>query len=170
MKRALAILAFGVGIGAACLGFSQQPERRANEPEARARIETGLRFEAFDILVDSGQSPLSAYQVEVKANPAAVGTTKITLVGVEGGEHAAYKDAPHYDPAALHADQLKDRIILAAFNTGADLPTGKTRVARIHVQVEGPEPVFTVVVKAAATANGDKIEATAAAAASGDAR
>ena len=89
MKRALAILAVGLAVGAACLGLSQQPERALNEPEAQARVQTGLRFEAFDLVVDSGPSTLSAYQIEVKANPAAVGTTKITLVGVEGGEHAA---------------------------------------------------------------------------------
>lgn len=168
MKRVIAFL--GVALAAVCLGFSQQPDRKAGEPEAQARIQTGLRFEAFDLFVDAGQNTLSAYQIEVKANPAAVGTTKITLVGVEGGEHAAYKDAPHYDPAALHEDQLKDRIILAAFNTGVDLPSGKTRVARIHVQVEGPEPVFTVVMKVAATADGTKIQAAAAAAAAGESR
>ena len=122
----------------------------------------------------AGAATLAAYQVEIKAD----GTgqrpmppdAKITLVGVEGGEHAAFKDAPHYDPAALHEDRLKDRIILAAFNTGADLPAGKTRVARIHVQVEGPELAFKVVVMAAATADGTKIDATATAGAAGDSR
>lgn len=173
MKRVIAIV--GLGLCVACLGLSQQPERNAaHEPEAQARIETGLRFEAFDLFVDSAQATLGAYQIEVKAKDprgtVGVPKTKVTLVGVEGGEHAAFKTAPHYDPGALHEDQLKDRIILAAFNTGADLPTGKTRVARIHVQVEGPEPAFTVIVKAAATADGTKIQATAAAAAAGDAR
>ncbi len=168
MKRVIAILTLGLCV--ACLGLSQQPER--HEPEAQARIETGLRFEAFDLFVDSAQATLGAYQIDVKATTPAgkPGTTKVTLVGIEGGEHAAFKAPPHYDPAALHEDQLKDRIILAAFNTGPDLPTGKTRVARIHVQIEGPEPAFTVIVKAAATADGTKIQATAAAAAAGDAR
>lgn len=192
MKRAIAILTLGFALCGVCLGLSQQtgrsPSPAAHEPERQARVETGLRFEAFDLFVDSGEISLAAYQIEVVAGDdvtnvrkaggtpappeAKASKTKITLVGVEGGEHAAFKNAPYYDPAALHEDQLKDRIILAAFNTGPDLPTGKTRVARIHIQVEGPggEPTFTVIVKAAATADGTKIQATAAAAAAGDAR
>jgi hypothetical protein len=169
MKRLMMILT--LGLCAACLGLSQQPEPNApNETPAHIKADTGLRFEAVDLFVDSGQLPLSAYQIEVKAatQNGKPGSTKVKLVGVEGGEHAAFKNAPYYDPAALHEDQLKDRIILAAFNTGPDLPTGKTRVARIHIQVEGPEPAFTVIVKAAATADGTRIQAAAAAA--GDAR
>jgi hypothetical protein len=164
MRKLFAIAALGLAAFAS-LGFQQ-----AGQPEARPR--SGMRFEAVDVFVDSGAAGLGAYQVEVKAEDAAGAAfkTRVTLVGVEGGVHAAYKDAPHYDPAALHEDQLQDRIILAAFNTGADLPTGRTRVARIHVQVEGPEPVFKVEMKTAATADGTKIDATATAGAAGDAK
>ena len=161
-----------MGMAAMCSLGLQQAGR--NEPEAPARVRSGVRFEAFDVIVDSGAATLAAYQVEIKADGTGQRSmppdAKITLVGVEGGEHAAFKDAPHYDPAALHEDRLKDRIILAAFNTGADLPAGKTRVARIHVQVEGPELAFKVVVMAAATADGTKIDATATAGAAGDSR
>lgn len=151
MKRVMLIAAVMAGLGIAS-GLGMQEGR---QPEVR--VESGARFRAIDIFVDSGETALAAYQVDVKA----VGSAKVTLVGVEGGEHAAFASPPHYDPAALHEDQLRDRIVLAAFNTGADLPAGKARVARIHVQVEGGEPAIEVVVVAAAGADGTRIEAKA---------
>jgi len=122
---------------------------RAQEPEGRPAV----RFEAVDVYVDSGKSPLAAYQFELAAE---VGDMKI--VGIEGGEHAAFKEPPYYDPAAL----MKHRVIIAAFNTGADLPSGKTRVARVHVQVTGDaEPEYVVKLHVAASADGKEIKATA---------
>jgi hypothetical protein len=159
--------------GAAMMAGSGLGLQEADRGQPEARLEVGPRFKAIDIFIDSGETPLGAYQVEVKADTPADGRAtlpKVTLVGVEGGEHAAYRAPPHYDPAALHEDQLRDRIILAAFNTGADLPTGKTRIARIQVQVEGPDPVYSVVVKAAGAADGTKINATGTAVAAGEVR
>lgn len=170
MKWAMLLIAMVAGLG---LG-SQQPEAKTESgaPSQPPAVTTGTRFKAVDIVLDTGESLLGAYQVEIVAKaggtPALPG--KITLVGVEGGDHAAFKSAPHYDPAALHEDQLKDRIILAAFNTGADLPKGKIRIARIHIQVEGADPTYTVTVKAAASADGTRFDATATAGASGDSR
>lgn len=164
---AMAVVVAGLGLGL------QEDPQGGKQPEAPGRVDVGPRFRAVDIFVDSGEVPLAAYQVEIKAGgtPAPPGSTgKVTLVGVAGGEHAAFKEPPHYDTAALHEDQLKDRIVLAAFNTGAELPKGKTRVAQIQVMVEGVEPVYSVVVKAAGAADGTKINATATAAATGDAR
>jgi hypothetical protein len=115
----------------------------------------GVRFEAIDIFVDSGAMPLAAYQVEVRA---VAGDVK--LVGVEGGDHAAYKDPPRYDPKALHDGQFKERIIVAAFSTGAELPSGRVRVARLHVQVSGAEgPEYVVKLMAAGAADGHRIDA-----------
>lgn len=162
-----AVLTAGLGLGLG-LGLQEaQPESKASHTRVDAR------FIAVDIFVDSGEVELGAYQVEVKASgtPATPGaTSKVTLVGVAGGEHAAFAEPPHYDAAALHEDQLKDRIVLAAFNTGKDLPKGRTKVAQIQVMVEGPEPAFAVVVMTAGAGDGTKINATAAAAALGDAR
>ncbi len=177
----LAVALMTAGLGGLGLGF-QQPERKVE-----AATEVGPRFRAIDIYVDSGEVALAAYQVEIKAadhtpevppTSSSTSTTTftsyegsiVTLVGISGGDHAAFRDPPRYDPAALHKERLKDRIILAAFNTGADLPTGRTRVAQIQVQVEGPDPVYTVMVKAAAAADGTKINATATAALAGDSR
>jgi len=113
----------------------------------------GVRFAAVDVYVDSGRRPLAAYQFELKAT---VGNVKI--VGIEGGEHAAFKEPPYYDPAAL----TRQRIVIAAFNTGEDLPTGRTRVARVHVRVAGTiEPEYAVELEAAASPDGKRISATA---------
>ena len=81
---------------------------------------------------------------------------QIKIVGVEGGEHPAFKDAPYYDPAAL----MNERIIIAAFNTGADLPTGRTRIATIHLQIIGDaEPKYELSLTTAADANGENLPA-----------
>ena len=117
----------------------------AQEPEA------AVRFEAVDVYIDSAARPLAAYQFEFAAE-----TGEIKIVGVEGGEHEAFKQPPYYDPAALS----NDRIIIAAFNTGRNLPSGKTRVARIHLQVTGAvEPEYVIILGAAATSDGEEIAA-----------
>lgn len=120
-----------------------------------------ITFAAIDIFVDPGAAPLGGYQVEVKAvTPVdAAGAPDVKLVGVEGGDAAAYKAAPYYDPAALHENQLRDRIIIAAFSTAAELPTGRTRVARLHVQVTGPAPTYWLTLMTAGAADGRKIDA-----------
>ena len=108
----------------------------------------GSRFEWVDVYLDSGDAPLAAYQLELTAES---GTFQI--VGVEGGEHAAFVEPPYYDPAALQ----HDRVILAAFSTGDDLPTGSTRVARVHVMIEGERPSYVATLTVAATADGGSI-------------
>ena len=109
------------------------------------------RFAPVHIYIDSGNKPLAAYQFELKAT---VG--RIKIVGVEGGQHAAFKDAPYYDPAAL----ANDHIIIAAFDTGSDLPTGRTRIATVHLQVIGDsEPQYKLILMASADSEGRDIPA-----------
>lgn len=111
-----------------------------------------VRFEPVDVYVDSGTAPLAAYQFELKATAG-----RVAIVGLEGGEHPAFKEAPYYDPAAL----TKDRVVVAAFSTGHDLPHGRTRVARLHMQVTGEEkPVYAVRLVVAASADGKEIPAS----------
>lgn len=111
------------------------------------------RFEAVEVYLDSGDVPLAAYQFEFTAE-----TGEIKIVGIEGGEHPAFKEPPYYDPAALS----KGRIIIAAFNTGEDLPKGRTRVARLHLQVIGEtKPKYVVKLEVAASLDGKKTPATA---------
>ena len=113
--------------------------------------QSGVRFAPLHIYLDSGNSSLAAYQFELKA---AAGQIKI--VGVEGGRHEAFKEAPYYDPAAL----AKDRIIIAAFSTGSNLPKGRTRIATIHLQVAGDaEPQYELKLAVAGDADGKEIPA-----------
>ncbi|HIE96275.1 MAG TPA: hypothetical protein EYG03_25000 [Planctomycetes bacterium] len=88
-----------------------------------------VRFEAIDVFVDSGNQPLAAYQVELASK-----TPGVEIVGIEGGEHAAFAEPPYYDSKAMN----NNRVIIAAFTTGENLPAGRCRVARIHVQLKGP--------------------------------
>ena len=114
-------------------------------------VQTRVRFAPVAIYLDSGSKPIAAYQFELKAAGG-----QIKIVGVEGGEHAAFKEAPYYDPAAL----ANDHIIIAAFNTGSDLPTGRTRIATIHLQIIGDaEPRYQLKLMAAADSEGRDIPA-----------
>jgi hypothetical protein len=112
-----------------------------------------IHFKTIDIFVDSKEKPLAAYQLEFKSQ-----TGNAKIVGVEGGEHEAFKEAPYYDPKAMQ----QERVIIAAFstNTEGQLPKGKTRVATIHVQVTGDkDPDYAVELETAADSQGKKISA-----------
>jgi hypothetical protein len=110
-----------------------------------------VRFAPVHIYLDSGDTPLAAYQFELRAR-----TGQIKIVGVEGGTHPAFREAPYYDPAAL----MHDRIIIAAFSTGSDLPHGRTRIATIHLQILGDaEPQYELKLVTAADAEGENLPA-----------
>jgi len=112
-----------------------------------------VRFAVVDVYVDSGPTKLAAWQVAITATAG-----DVKLVGIEGGEHAAFAGPPYYDPAAMK----KDRVRIAAFSTGADLPTGRTCVARLHVQIGGDEaPEYAVELQAAAGPDGQPVKAQA---------
>ena len=116
-------------------------------PEARAvPQENEWLFEAIQVIVDTADRKLAAYQFEL-VDPA--GTASI--VGVEGGEHPAFHQPPYYDPAALR----KNRIILAAFHLGPDTPTGSSCVATLHLMVPANKtPDYRIVLEAAADPDG----------------
>jgi hypothetical protein len=112
-----------------------------------------VRFQAVDIYVDSVDQPLAAYQIELAAD-----TEAVKIVGVEGGEHPAYQEAPYYDPRAIQREQ----VVIAAFNTASadNLPTGRTRIATVHLQIGGDaDPGFIVRLKTAATLEGERVPA-----------
>jgi len=113
---------------------------------------TKVRFVPLAVYIDPQGRPLAAYQFEMKA---IAGHVKI--VGVEGGEHPAFKKPPYYDPAAL----AQDRIIIAAFSTNQELPRAKTRVAFVHLQVSGDvDPRYELTLTVAAEGNSQQIKAT----------
>jgi len=114
-------------------------------------VQPQVHFAPLHIYLDSGNRPLAAFQFELEATAG-----QIEIVGVEGGQHKAFKEAPYYDPAAL----ANDRIIIAAFNTGQDLPKGRTRIATIHLQIIGDvEPEYELKLTVAADADGKDIPA-----------
>lgn len=109
------------------------------------------RFKPVDVYIDSNQHPLAAYQFELTTTAG-----DVQIVGIEGGDHPAYREAPFYDPAALS----RQRVIIAAYSTAADLPTGKTWVARVHLRIAGAvQPKFEVKVIVAASVDGKEIPA-----------
>ncbi|MBI5364998.1 MAG: hypothetical protein HZA53_17605 [Planctomycetes bacterium] len=141
MKRALAIVAL-LALTVLVLAGSRTvaPAPAQDEP----------RFAAYDVCIDSGSAPLAAWQVEIVAS-----SGRAKLVGVEGGDAGAFAAPPYYDPKAL----MSERIVLAAFDTGSALPSGRTRVARLHVEVQGAaEPRFEARVVAAASRDGRTID------------
>ncbi len=132
--------------------------------------DSSVRFAPVHIYLDSGDTPLAAYQFELvcsvpvrtsESNASSRWTsgslrTSTQIVGVEGGEHPAFNNAPYYDPAAL----ANNRIIIAAFSTGADLPKGRTRIATIHLQIPGDtEPEYELKLAVAADADGREFPA-----------
>jgi len=113
-----------------------------------------VRFEAVHIYLDSGTDDLAAYQISLRAV-----TGDVKIVGIEGGEHEAFKQPPFYDPKAIQ----QERVVLAAFSLKpkSALPKGRVRVATIHLQVTGgTEPKFEAKLQAAANYSGEKFTPT----------
>ncbi len=112
--------AFVLAMGLLCIGL------HAQETSSKDNV----RFLAVDIYVDSKDKPLAAYQLEFSVTN---GNAKI--VGIEGGEHPAFREAPYYDPKAIQ----EERVIIAAFSTerADNLPLGRTRLATVHLQLRG---------------------------------
>jgi len=110
-----------------------------------------VSFYPLDIYIDPHGEPLAAYQFELHDEAQC-----LKIVGVEGGDHPAFKTPPYYDPQALS----KNRIIIAAFSTESELPKDKTRVATIHVVETGDRaPQTSVELTVAASSDGSRIEA-----------
>jgi hypothetical protein len=111
------------------------------------------RFSYVDVYLDAKSQSLAAWQFEFTAERG-----HVTVVGIEGGEHPAFaKNPPYYDPAALG----QNRVILAAFSTDNDLPKGKTRIARIHLMIEGEQPQYAMKLVVAANSAGKTIPGAA---------
>jgi hypothetical protein len=149
MKSLALILTFSL------LGVAAPGESTPTEPPAAITLPAtqSVRFESIDLRIDPRGTPLAAYQVEITADSAAA-----KLVGIEGGDAAAYREPPYYDPAALN----QNRVILAALNTSADVPSKTFRAARLHVQVPtGVKTNWTVKLTTAAGPDGSVIAANA---------
>lgn len=141
MKSLMVIILTSMCVMVPVLAQQSEQESPAAEPK--------VRFAPLHVYLDSDNRPLAAYQFELKT-----ASGQIKIVGVEGGQHKAFKEAPYYDSAAL----AKDRIIIAAFNTGSELPKERTRIATIHLQIIGDEePEYELNLTVAADVNGKEI-------------
>ncbi|HEY5911619.1 MAG TPA: hypothetical protein VJA21_13550 [Verrucomicrobiae bacterium] len=113
--------------------------------------ESRSRFCAVDIYLDAKGAPLAAYQLEF-----AVTNGAAKVVGIEGGDHPAFRDPPFYDPKAMQ----QERVVVAAFSTepAARLPNGRTRVATIHLHGSGGAALqFELKVGAGGDSDGKRI-------------
>lgn len=143
MKKLIAVILIALCPAVSILARQSQQEE--------ILFNSAVRFAPLHIYIDSGAENLAAFQFELKV---IAGSVKI--VGVEGGEHQAFNQPPYYDPAAL----ANDRIIVAAFNTGHDLPAGCTRVTTIHLQIIGDiQPEYQLDLIIAANPDGREIPA-----------
>lgn len=143
MKKVIAIIILSISVMVPVLARQSDSEY----PENQSKV----RFAPLHIYLDSGNKSLAAYQFELKAADG-----QIKIVGVEGGQHKAFEEAPYYDPAAL----ANNRIIIAAFNTGSELPKGRTRIATIHLQIIGDaEPDYALKLTVAADSDANEIPA-----------
>ena len=109
---------------------------------------TAPRFTYVDVILNTHDKPLAAYQFEFD------GGRDCQIVGIEGGEHPAFANPPYYDPAAMQ----HERVIAAAYSTAADLPKGVTRVSRLMLRVIG-KPAYRIRVVTAASTDGKPMPA-----------
>ena len=153
------LIAFDVSLMA--LTYAQEAVVRPSEAPVQT-VDTDLpgpmdiaadafTFEAVDVFVDSGNQSLAAWQLELTSR-----SKGVQIVSIEGGEHPAFSEPAYYDPRAMQ----NNRVILGAFSTGNDLPTGRSRVARVHVQVRGPgKRLWHTELTTSANADGKRIPA-----------
>jgi len=143
MKRIVPLIFLMLGL----LGGS------APEGNRVAATRPSARFAAFDVLIDSGKTPLAAYQVKIVAT-----SGDVTLVGIEGSDQQAFAAAPYYDKRAI----LSKQIIVAGYSVAGSLPTGKTRVATLMVRIGSSiKPDWHITLQVAGGADGKQIPATA---------
>ena len=137
MKRSLAIgsivIALLLALSPVVRPAGEARSAQAQDPAPAAQEQPASPFRALDVFIDTGDAPLAAYQFDFRATGA-----DVKLVGIEGGEHAAFAQPPYYDPRALSA--AEPRVIVGAFSTADKLPKGRTRVARLMVHVQGDAP------------------------------
>lgn len=93
-----------------------------------------LRFASVDVYLDGGE-PVAAWQFELSDK-----RRSMKVVGVENGDSAAYPRAPYYDREAVRLGTA-DRIIVADYSVAdaSELPTGRTRIATVHVVLSGSD-------------------------------
>ena len=134
-----------------------QPALDAPAPAAASAELAAVRFAAIDVYLET-EEPLAAWQFELDERAGAM-----AVVGIENGDSAAFAGTPYYDRAAVDSG-LADRIIVADYSLGESdvLPSGRTRVATVHVRLDAnANPDFDLRLIAAGNAEGRPIAAEA---------
>ena len=139
--RRMVIASFGAALLAAGIELAAQ--------------QSAGRFTVVDVYVESNE-PLAAWQFELAERAG-----RMQVVGIEGGGNAVFGEPPFYDRNAVDTGSA-DRIVVADFSLrgAGELPSGRTRVARVHVRLEGAEsPDYDLTLVAAGAADGRPIAA-----------
>ncbi len=124
---------------------------REDEDAPATRRSPVSHFQTVDIYIDTADKPLAAYQFSLRSL-----TGNALLSGIAGAEHPAFAKPPYYDPKAL----IDEKVVIAALSTDESLPSGRTRVARLTVQVSGGEdPRYELTLQAAAGPDGNPVPA-----------
>ena len=114
------------------------------------------RFEAVAIYLESDE-PVAAWQFELSE-----ASGRMRVVGVENGDSAAFDGAPYYDLQAVNEGEA-DRIVVADYSLrpAEELPTGRSRIATVHVQLQGSaEPEYALSLMAAGGEDGEPVAAS----------
>jgi len=124
-------------------------------PGSWAQPSAPSRFAVVDVYVDSN-APVAAWQFELRERRG-----RMQVVGIEGGEGQGFREPPFYDQRAV-ARGTSDRVIVASYSLSApeQLPSGRVRVASVHVRLLGEAtPDYELRLVAAGTADGHAIDA-----------
>ncbi len=115
--------------------------------------EAEARFVPVEVFVDSPQR-VAAWQFELKDRNASM-----KVVGVENGGSDVFQRAPYYDREAVTRGEAR-RIVVADYSLAeeSELPTGRIRVATLHLMLDG-DADFELNLVTATTADGRPIEA-----------
>jgi hypothetical protein len=125
---------------------------RPAPPSNTAPADSHVSFVPVDVFIDPHGKPLACYQVKILATAG-----DVKLVGIEGGDSAAFRKAPYYDPRALQGNQ----IILGAYSLDPALPDRNTRAATLMFRVAGTAtPNYDAKLEVAGAADGTEIAAT----------
>jgi len=113
-----------------------------------------VRFVPVDVFIDSAE-PVAAWQFELADH-----SESMKVVGVEGGDSDVFQRAPYYDRGAVERGDA-ERIVVADYSLAEEsrLPTGRIRVATVHLMIEG-EAELELELVTATTADGRPIDAS----------
>lgn len=137
------------------VGLAQQLRKQPSAAD-QAEPRPQPKILVFDVMLDVAQRSLAAYQIELAVESPA--ETRITLMGVGGGEHPSLRRQPVFDSRRVSQPQPRFTIPIAHFDLGTDLPSGDVRIARVVMVVLGAEsPVVTARMVVAAGPDGGLI-------------